>query len=73
LYLAGYAALVGGLLALVRSRASSYDRAAAIDAAIIAIGVGVVAWAFWMSQYAHDPALPVAQKLIWVAYPSPRS
>ena len=69
LYLLGYAALAAGLVTLVRSRTTGPDRASLIDALIIAIGVGVLAWAFWVSQYAQDPALPLGQKLAWVAYP----
>src|SRR5712692_6368766 len=63
LYLAGYAFLICGLGVLIRSRARGADRAAIIDALIIAIGVGVLAWAFWMVQYAQDPKLSLSAEL----------
>ncbi|MFL5820687.1 MAG: diguanylate cyclase [Solirubrobacteraceae bacterium] len=69
LYLGGYLLLAAGLLTLIRARAKGADRAAMIDALIIAIGLGVLAWAFWMEQYTGDPSLSLEAKLISVAYP----
>jgi diguanylate cyclase (GGDEF)-like protein/PAS domain S-box-containing protein len=69
LYLIGYLFLVAGLMVLIRSRARGADRAAMIDALIIAVGLGVLAWAFWMVKYTADPTLSVPAVLISLAYP----
>ncbi len=67
-YLFGYVALILGLQALIRSRATELDRAALIDALVVAIGAGVLAWAFWLSGDAHDPSLSTIQKFVWIGY-----
>jgi diguanylate cyclase (GGDEF)-like protein len=69
LYLAGYVLLVVGLAVLIRARGEGADRAALIDALIIAIGLGVLAWPFWMHQYTSDPSLSLSAMLISLAYP----
>jgi len=69
LYLAGYLLLAAGLAVLIRARSKGADRAALIDALIIAIGLGVLAWTFWMNQYTDDPSLSLPAKLISLAYP----
>ena len=69
LYLIGYLFLVAGLMILIRSRARGAERAAMIDALIIAVGLGVLAWAFWMVKYTDDPTLSVPAVLISLAYP----
>ena len=67
-YTLGYLVLILGLRALIRSRATELDRAALIDAILVAIGLGVLAWAFWLSADAHDPTLPLIQKFAWIGY-----
>ena len=69
LYLAGYVLLAVGLGVLIRARGEGTDRAAMIDALIIAIGVGVLAWTFWMHRYTSDPSLSLSAQLISLAYP----
>ena len=69
LYLAGYVLLAVGLGVLIRARGEGADRAAMIDALIIAIGVGVLAWTFWMHRYTSDPSLSLSAQLISLAYP----
>ena len=69
LYLLGDVALIGAMAALIGSRARRADRAAMIDSLIIALGVGILVWAFWMSHYAHEPDLSLLQKAISLAYP----
>jgi diguanylate cyclase (GGDEF)-like protein len=69
LYLAGYVLLSVGLAVLIRARAKGADRATMIDALIIAIGLGVLAWILWMDQYTDDPSLSLAAMLISLAYP----
>ena len=43
-YLAGYVSLIGGVLGLVRGRATGGDRTPVIDAAILAVGAASVVW-----------------------------
>ena len=67
-YMVGYLVLIAGLHTLVRSRATELDQAGLIDAMVIACAVGVLAWAFWLSHYAHDPSLSPVQRVVWVGY-----
>ena len=67
-YVLGYLTLIVGLRTLIRSRATELDRAALIDAMVIAIGAGVLAWTFWLSGDAHDPSLSLIQKVVWIGY-----
>ena len=69
LYLVGYVLLVGGLAVLIRARGEGADRGALIDALIVAIGLGVLAWTFWMHQYTSDPSLSPSAMVISLAYP----
>ncbi len=69
LYLTGDVVLIGAIATLIGSRARRADRAAMIDSLIIALGVGILVWAFWMAQYAHNPTLSLSQKAISLAYP----
>jgi len=69
IYLICYAILIAGLLTLVNDRARAADRATVIDAVIIALGVGILVWAFWMARFTHDPALSLPQRLVSLAYP----
>lgn len=68
-YLLAYPLLAAGLLALIRSRDPSRDRSSLIDATIVAVSVGVIAWFFLMRPYANDPDLGLSEKLISLAYP----
>ena len=69
LYLAAYPVLAVGMAALVRSHLRK-ALTGAIDGAIIALGVGVLAWVFVMAPYARDQTLTVADKVIAIAYPA---
>jgi diguanylate cyclase (GGDEF)-like protein/PAS domain S-box-containing protein len=68
-FLLGYVVLAAGTSTLIRDRARGADRAAMIDALIISLGVGILVWAFWMVQYAHNPKLSFSTKLVSLAYP----
>jgi diguanylate cyclase (GGDEF)-like protein/PAS domain S-box-containing protein len=68
-YLAFYPLQVVGLLLLVRRRAPGRDRASLIDACIITVGVGVLAWVFLMEPYAGDANLSLIERLVSMAYP----
>jgi hypothetical protein len=60
-YLAGYPVLAAGLWLLVRQRASGRDLGTLIDAAIITVALGVVAWVLLMFPFARDDSLSVVE------------
>ena len=68
-HLLAYPLLAAGLLALIRSRDPSRDRSSLIDAMIIAVSVGVIAWFFLMRPYANDPDLGLVERVISISYP----
>ena len=69
LYLAIYPCLVLGLVRLMRASNPTRDRGAVIDALVITIGIGTLAWVFLMAPYAHDGSLALATKATSIAYP----
>lgn len=75
-YLATYPLLAAGLVLLIRRRATGNDiddnrggRAALIDAAIVAIAGGQLAWIFLVTPHARNPALSLLELSILLAYP----
>ncbi|MCA2214237.1 putative bifunctional diguanylate cyclase/phosphodiesterase [Jidongwangia harbinensis] len=58
-----------GLVMLARSGAAVSDRAAVIDAVILTIGAGFLAWTFLINPNLQNPDLTAAQKAVSVAYP----
>ena len=69
LYLPGYPALAAGLALLALSRSTGRDLAGVIDAAIIAIGFGLLSWVLVMVPYFQDPSLGLVELLVSLAYP----
>ena len=69
LYLAVYPCLIAGILLIVRRRSAGRDRGGLIDAAMIAIGIGVVSWVFLISPYVYDDTLLWLEKATAMAYP----
>jgi len=69
LYLPGYPALAAGLALLALSRSTGRDVAGVIDAAIIAIGFGLLSWVLVMVPYFQDPSLGLVELLVSLAYP----
>ena len=69
LYLPGYPALAAGLALLALSRSAGRDMAGVIDAAIIAIGFGLLSWVLVMVPYFHDPSLGLVELFVSLAYP----
>src|SRR4051794_7909396 len=69
LYLAVYPCLIAGILLIVRRRSAGRDRGGLIDAAMIAIGIGVVSWVFLISPYVYDSTLLWLEKATAMAYP----
>ncbi len=68
-YLAVYPCLIAGILLLIRRRSPGRDREGLIDSLIVAIGLGVVSWAFLMSPIAHDSTSTWLQRIVSMAYP----
>jgi diguanylate cyclase (GGDEF)-like protein len=69
LYLGGYPLVAAGLAVLARRRRAGADTAGLIDATIITIGAGVVAWVFLLSPYTSDATLTSHERLTALAYP----
>jgi signal transduction histidine kinase len=69
LYLPGYPVLAAGLALLAFSRSTGRDLAGVIDAAIIAIGFGLLSWVLVMVPYFQDPSLGLVELLVSLAYP----
>jgi signal transduction histidine kinase len=71
LYLPGYPALAAGLalLALSRSTGRRRDWAGLADAAIIALGFGLLSWVLVMVPYFQDPSLGLVELVVSLAYP----
>jgi diguanylate cyclase (GGDEF)-like protein len=67
-YLAGYVALVAGVVDLVRGRTTGSERTALIDAAILTAGVAAAFWVFIMLPSISGTADPVAIS-VSLAYP----
>src|SRR5205814_4859418 len=68
-YLAGYPILAVGLLLLVRHRSTGSDWGSLIDATMLAVAVGVVAWGLLIVPFTHDNTLSVVVKAFSIAYP----
>ena len=68
-YLSSYVLLGAGVLAVVRTRRSGGDRAAFLDAAILATGAAVVMTAFVIAPVTRDARLGVLAKIVAAAYP----
>jgi signal transduction histidine kinase len=70
LYLPGYPAMAAGLAVLALSRSTGRrDWAGLSDAAIIAIGFGLLSWVLVMVPYFRDPSLGIVELLVSLAYP----
>jgi signal transduction histidine kinase len=68
-YLAFYPCLLAGLVLLIRARTPGRDTASLIDAAIIAIGLALLAWVFLIVPNVRTPELSTLQRVVATAYP----
>jgi PAS domain S-box-containing protein len=68
-YLAVYPLLMAGLLILIRSRSAGRDRGSLIDASVITVGLGLLAWVFLIEPYTHLEGLAGLERLMSIAYP----
>ena len=68
-YLGGYPFVAAGLVLLVRRRSPGQDRRSLIDATVVAVGIGLLAWAFLIRPYADDPTLAPVEQAVLISYP----
>ncbi|MGH9050180.1 MAG: PAS domain S-box protein, partial [Acidimicrobiia bacterium] len=68
LFLTGYVALILGELFLIRFRTLETERDHMIDAAIVAAGVSLLAWAAILAPYVRDAGIPGAERYLNVGY-----
>lgn len=68
-YVLAYMLLIGSLALLVRSRTPGHDRASLIEASIVCVIVGILAWVFLMAPFGRTAALSNPQVLVSMAYP----
>ncbi|GGN62590.1 hypothetical protein GCM10010112_20950 [Actinoplanes lobatus] len=69
-YLLVYPPLAAGLLLLVRARGGgAANRAALLDALVPTVGLGLLAWVYWIAPCARAEDLSVLGKLVSIGYP----
>jgi signal transduction histidine kinase len=69
-YLAGYPFIAAGLVvAVIRRRPLGVDRRAMIDAALVTVISGLVAWVYIIQPVLDDPDVAPIEALVTVAYP----
>src|SRR5437879_10544241 len=68
-YLLVYPLLIAGVVVLIRQRNPGRDAVGLIDALIVSVALGLVAWVFLILPYARDPSLPRGRKVLSMAYP----
>src|SRR4051794_10867434 len=68
-YLAVYPLLIAGVLLLIRSRSPGRDRGSLLDASIITVGLGLLAWVFLIEPNAHLQGVGTLARVMSIAYP----
>ncbi|WP_239144905.1 putative bifunctional diguanylate cyclase/phosphodiesterase [Actinoplanes couchii] len=69
-YLAVYPLLTAGLLMLVRARnGGGANRAALLDALVPTVGLGLLAWVYWIAPFTRADHLSMIEKLVSIGYP----
>ncbi|MFI5892237.1 putative bifunctional diguanylate cyclase/phosphodiesterase [Actinoplanes sp. NPDC051513] len=70
LYLLVYPLLTGGFLLFVRYRSGGVgNRAALLDALVPTVGLGLLAWIYWIAPFTRAHELSTLEKLVSVGYP----
>jgi diguanylate cyclase (GGDEF)-like protein len=59
---------IAGYALVIRTRSPGRDRASLIDATVISIGVGMLAWVFLASPYSVDGSLPLVERVLSMLY-----
>ncbi|MDI6102213.1 EAL domain-containing protein [Actinoplanes sp. NEAU-A12] len=69
-YLAFYPLLTAGLLMLIRARdGGDANRAALLDALVPTVGLGLLAWVYWIAPFTRADHLSLLEKLVSIGYP----
>ena len=68
-YIAMYPMMAIGLYGLTRSGARHRDRIGLLDSLTITAAVALIMWTLIIAPSLNDPSLPLAEKLVSVAYP----
>ncbi len=69
-YLVFYPLFTAGLLMLVRARNGDGDnRAALLDALVPTVGLGLLAWVYWIAPFTRADHLSTVEKLVSIGYP----
>ncbi|MEU4561914.1 EAL domain-containing protein [Actinoplanes sp. NPDC023936] len=69
LYLLFYPLLTAGLLIFVRVRSGGGDKAALLDALVPTVGLGLLAWVYWIAPFARSAELTTLEKVVSIGYP----
>ena len=69
LYIAAYPPFATGLYRFVRQRTPGLDVASLLDAAIVAVGAGLLGWIYLVEPLADNDALSTAAKVVQGSYP----
>ncbi|WP_328470438.1 EAL domain-containing protein [Actinoplanes sp. NBC_00393] len=69
-YLLVYPLLTAALLMFVRARSGGVtNRAALLDALVPTVGLGLLAWVYWIAPFTRSEHLSVLEKLVSIGYP----
>ncbi|GAA2713285.1 putative bifunctional diguanylate cyclase/phosphodiesterase [Actinoplanes palleronii] len=69
-YLLVYPLLTGAFLLFIRSRSGRGDnRAALLDALVPTVGLGLLAWVYWIAPFTRAQDLNVLEKVVSIGYP----
>jgi diguanylate cyclase (GGDEF)-like protein/PAS domain S-box-containing protein len=69
-YLAGYPLLAAACLLLVRERQRGVEQPRLVDAGILTVGFGILAWTVVLHPIATESAIPSVERLVSIAYPA---
>nr|WP_221377566.1 GGDEF domain-containing phosphodiesterase [Actinoplanes polyasparticus] len=69
LYLLVYPLITGAFLLFVRSRGGASNRAALLDALVPTVGLGLLAWVYWIAPFTRSHELSFLEKLVSIGYP----
>ncbi|MBB2949231.1 diguanylate cyclase (GGDEF)-like protein/PAS domain S-box-containing protein [Actinoplanes lutulentus] len=68
-YLLVYPLLTAGLLIFVRARSGGGDKAALLDALVPTVGLGLLAWVYWIAPFTRSAELSALEKIVSIGYP----
>ena len=68
-YVSSYLVVALGLALLIRGTGKRRDWGGLIDAAIIAVGLGLLSWEFLIQTYVEDTSMPLLTRLVAIDYP----